>query len=182
MVEVKELTKVKTGTVVKIDLDDNGRVRVTKGNTPWVDLDEEDEDEEDDYYEENYDTSAASASSATQVTGDEDDSFWNDPNEPQPCSFPVYQPKEIEYKGKKYTFKEPLDCKVLRGTGVTSYCIEYDPFDIWGTGHTWEEAVDFFNFQFASTYDWLNEFGEERVGHVYLNLLKLMNEMVIKVE
>jgi hypothetical protein len=165
MVAVKEQTKVMTGTVVKIDVDDAGAIRVTTGNMTQIDIDDDDEDEDEDEY-----------------TPDEDDILWDDDDEPVPCSFPVYQPKEIEYHGKKYTFKEPLDCKVLRGTGITSYCIEYDPFGIWGTGETWEQAVDFFNFQFASKYDWLNEFTEERVGQVYRDVLKLMNSMVINVE
>jgi hypothetical protein len=165
MVEVKEKIKVKPGTVVKIELDDKGDIKVTKGSTPWVDLDEEDD------YEENY------ATSSSAVTVDEDDYV-----EPQPCDFPVYRPTEIEYNGKKYFLKAPLDCVVLRGSGGESYCIEYDPLDVWGAGRTWEEAVDFFNFQFTTSYDWFNEFGEEKVGHVYLPVLKLMNEMVIKVE
>jgi hypothetical protein len=45
MVEVKEKIKVKPGTVVKIGLDDKGDIRVSKGSTPWVDIDEEDEED-----------------------------------------------------------------------------------------------------------------------------------------
>jgi hypothetical protein len=101
--------------------------------------------------------------------------------EPQPCSFPVYQPKEIQYNGKRYVLKEPLDCKVLRGTGVTSYCIEYDPLDVWGAGRTWDEAVDFFNFQFTTTYDSLNEDGEDGLADYYHPMLRLINSMVINV-
>jgi hypothetical protein len=165
MVEVKEKIKVKPGTVVKIELDDKGDIRVTTGDTPWVYLDEEDD------CEENY------ATSSSAVTIDEDDYV-----EPQPCDFPVYRPTEIEYKGKKYFLKAPLDCVVLRGRGSESYCIEYDPLDVWGAGRTWEEAVDFFNFQFTSTYDSLNEDGEERLANHYHPILKLINSMVIKVE
>jgi hypothetical protein len=47
MVEVKEKTKVKTGTVVKIDLDDTGAIRVTTGNMTQIDIDDEDEDDYD---------------------------------------------------------------------------------------------------------------------------------------
>jgi hypothetical protein len=146
MVAVKEKTKVKTGTVVKIGVDDTGAIRVTTGNTPWVDLDEEDEED----YE-----------------------------EPQSCSSPVYHPTEIVYGGKKYVLKEPLQCEVTLGSGSDTYCIDYEPLGIWGAGETWKQAVDFFGFQFACKYE---GFQTDKLAQHFLPALKLMNEIVIKVE
>jgi hypothetical protein len=94
---------------------------------------------------------------------------------------PVYKPEEIDYNGKRYLLKEPLDCTVTLGTGDTTYHIEYKPFDIWGAGYTIEEAVEFFNYQFADTYDSFNEDGESKLAPHYINVLRLMNEQVTNV-
>lgn len=45
-----------------------------------------------------------------------------------------------------------------------------------------EEAVNFFNAQFADTYEEFNEDGEDRLCYVYQDILKAMNKQVIKVE
>jgi hypothetical protein len=155
MVEVKDKIKVKPGTVVKIELDDKGDIRVSKGSTPWIDIDEEDDED-------------ASASSATQVTQ----------------ATPVYHPTEIRYDGKRYVLREPLqcECEFTPNSGGETYIIDYDPFFIWGAGRTMEEAVDFFNFQFATTYDLLNQEGEEKSTPHFRKILKAMNGQVIKVE
>jgi hypothetical protein len=149
MVEVKKQI-APLRTVVKIGVDDTGAIRVTTGNTPWVDLDEEDEEDEEDDYE-----------------------------EPQSCSSPVYHPTEINYDGKRYVLREPLQCEVTLGTGNDTYCIDYEPLGIWGAGETWKQAVDFFSFQFACKYD---GFRTDKVAKHFLPAVKLMNEIVIKVE
>jgi hypothetical protein len=146
MVAVKKQTKVKTGTVVKIDLDDAGMLRVTTGNMTQIDSDDEDD----------YET------------------------------LPTYQPTEIVYGGKKYVLREPLQCKVVREG--TTFGVEYDPLGIWGAGDTMEEAIDFFCYQFADTYEWLNELHDHKgeqgvpgIGENLENVRQLINKLVIHV-
>jgi hypothetical protein len=99
----------------------------------------------------------------------------------RPNIVPTYKPTEIVYGGKKYVFREPLDCKVTLGTGRTAYRINYNPFLIWGAGPTWEEAVDFFNAQFATVYDLFNEDGEDKLADHYVKILRDMNKLVTNV-
>jgi hypothetical protein len=154
MVTVKGQTKVKTGTVVKIGVDDKGAIRVTKGSTPWVDIDDEDD--------EDYDTSAssvtqgasaASASSATRVTQATQGSA-------------IYNPTAIDYDGKRYVLKEPLQCTVKWDDDGGNYLwVEYPPFDLYNTGRTVDEAVQRFNEWFADTYEWLNDVHNDPQKH-----------------
>jgi hypothetical protein len=99
---------------------------------------------------------------------------------------PAYQPKEICCDGKRYILKEPLQCKVVREGRTIG--IEYDPLGIWGAGDTWEEAVDFFNYQFADTYEWLNELHDHKgepgvlgIGDALEKVRQLINSLVINV-
>jgi hypothetical protein len=128
MVAVKEQTKVKTGTVVKIDLDDTGAIRVTTGNMTQIDIDDEDEDD--------YET------------------------------LPTYNPTAIEYDGKRYILKEPLQCTVKWDDDGGNYLwVEYPPFDLYNTGRTVEEAIQRFNEWFADTYEWLNDVHNDPQKH-----------------
>jgi hypothetical protein len=100
----------------------------------------------------------------------------------RPNIVPTYKPTEIDYNGKKYVLREPLDCKVTLGTGSTTYRINYDPLLIWGAGYTMDEAIEIFNLQFADTYDTFNEDGEGKLCNVYQDILRLINKLVISVE
>jgi hypothetical protein len=143
MVKVKEKIKVKTGTVVKIDVDDKGMVRVTTGNTPWVDLDEEEEDEE------NYE------------------------------ALPTYKPTEIVYEGKRYIFRQPLDCQVT--WEWDAYFIRYQPFGLIATDFTFEGAIKEFNYKFDSDYQWFNELGETGLGNLLDEARQNMNAQILQI-
>jgi hypothetical protein len=146
MVAVKEQTKVMTGTVVKIDLDDAGAIRVTTGNMTQIDIDDDEEDEE------NYET------------------------------FPPYQPTAIEYDGKRYILREPLQCTVKwDDEGGDFLWVEYEPFDLYNTGRTIEEAIQRFNEWFAINYERNNELVESgvRLGERLEEIRCLMNQSVL---
>jgi hypothetical protein len=93
---------------------------------------------------------------------------------------PIYQPDQINYNGKRYILKEPLLCEV--SWEWNAFFIRYKPFRIVATATTWLETVEEFSFEFADTYEGFNEEGMEGLGHLYQEVLRLMNEMVIKVE
>jgi hypothetical protein len=97
----------------------------------------------------------------------------------RPNVVPTYKPTEINCDGKKYVLREPLQCEVTLGTGNDTYCIDYEPLGIWGAGETWKQAVDFFGFQFACKYE---GFQTDKLAQHFLPAVKLMNEIIIKVE
>jgi hypothetical protein len=96
---------------------------------------------------------------------------------------PVYRPTEIVCEGKRYIFREPLQCQCefTPDGGDDTYFIKYKPFGIWGAGETWKQAVDFFSFQFAAQYEHFTELGDEKIGNVYRNVLRLMQDMVTRI-
>jgi hypothetical protein len=105
------------------------------------------------------------------------------PQQAFPEIVPIYNPKEIVYGGKRYVLREPLqcECEFTPDGGNDTFFIRYRPFLIWGAGYTMEEAVDFFNFQFATTYNLLNKDGEDKLCGVYKDILKAMNKLVTNV-
>jgi hypothetical protein len=72
---------------------------------------------------------------------------------------PTYRPTEINYDGKRYMLKEPLMCTVTweEVEGEAFYSVDYEPFELYASGDTVEEAIDLFAFKFADTYAWLNK-------------------------
>jgi hypothetical protein len=105
------------------------------------------------------------------------------PQQAFPEIVPIYNPKEIVYGGKKYVLREPLqcECEFTPDGGNDTYCIDYHPFLIWGAGRTWEEAVNFFNAQFATVYELFNEDGEDKLADHYVKILRDMNKLVTNV-
>jgi hypothetical protein len=70
---------------------------------------------------------------------------------------PAYRPSEIEYDGKRYILKEPLECVVRwDDEGGDFLWVEYNPLDLFSTGYTIDVAIDRFSFKFADAYEYLN--------------------------
>jgi hypothetical protein len=72
-------------------------------------------------------------------------------------ALPAYRPSEIEYGGKRYVFHEPLECDVRwDDEGGDFLWVEYNALDLFAVGDTVEEAVEEFNYRFASDYERFN--------------------------
>jgi hypothetical protein len=82
-------------------------------------------------------------------------------------ALPAYRPSEIVYGGKRYIFREPLEC-VFHWDDECADClwIECAALDLFSTGHTVSEAISRFNEKFGVYYECNKELLEagERLG------------------
>jgi hypothetical protein len=100
---------------------------------------------------------------------------------------PTYRPTKITYDGKRYILREPLDCTVTweEDDGEAYYCVDYDPFELYASGDTIEEAIELFNMKFDDRYQYYNELAKpDNIYGLQLderldNIRKNMNELVI---
>jgi hypothetical protein len=100
-----------------------------------------------------------------------------------PGDVPAYRPSEIEFEGKRYILREPLECDVYWDEEVGDFLwIEYAPLGLHSTGYTLSEAIDRFNMKFALDYIHFNRRGEGGLGTRLGEVLRLMNKLVIAVE
>jgi hypothetical protein len=83
-------------------------------------------------------------------------------------TLPVYHPREIEFEGKRYILKEPLECDVHWDVEGGDYLwVEYAPLELYGAGYTLSEAVEHFSLRFADRYEFYNEIAipDNRYGY-----------------
>jgi hypothetical protein len=73
-------------------------------------------------------------------------------------ALPAYRPSEIEFEGKRYILREPLECDVYWDEDGENYLwIDCASLDLRSTGRTVEEAIFRFNQKFAWDYERNNE-------------------------
>jgi hypothetical protein len=70
-------------------------------------------------------------------------------------ALPKYRPSEIEYEGRRYIFREPLECEV--SWELEPYFIRYRPFGITVASPVLSAAIEEFAFEFAHDYERYNE-------------------------
>jgi hypothetical protein len=76
-------------------------------------------------------------------------------------ALPVYHPREIEFEGKRYILREPLECDVhWDAEGGDFLWVEYAPFEIYAAGPTLSEAVNWFVLKFACNYERYQELSD----------------------
>jgi hypothetical protein len=103
-------------------------------------------------------------------------------------ALPAYRPTEIVYGGKRYVFREPLDCEVSWDAEYSFYWIRYAPFELVATGYSMSEAIEEFSFKLSDTYEWFNELhahreeaGALRLGVELEGVRCLLNESLLGV-
>jgi hypothetical protein len=103
-------------------------------------------------------------------------------------ALPEYCPTEIEYEGRRYILKEPLDCEVYWDEEDGDFLwIECAELGLHSTGYTMEVAIERFSMKFACEYERNNELSSPsnksgiRLSAELSEYLRRMNAIVLTI-